>query len=47
MADKPQVGDRAPDFTLPRSGTDSYVLSEVVKNGKAVVAFYVGDFTAP
>ncbi len=47
MADFPRVGDRAPDFTLPRTPQEKYTLSEVLKRGKAVLVFYVLDFTSP
>jgi len=47
MAALPQVGDRAPDFTLPRARDDRITLSEVLKNRKAVLLFYVLDFTSP
>ncbi len=42
-----QVGDPAPDFTLPGvSGTErrDYTLSDL-RGQKVVVAFYPGDFT--
>jgi peroxiredoxin Q/BCP len=42
---KPQVGDAAPEFTLPGTGDRSYSLSEY--RGKPVVlVFYPGDNTA-
>jgi peroxiredoxin len=42
---KPQVGDAAPEFTLPGTGGRSYSLSEY--RGKPVVlVFYPGDNTA-
>jgi len=43
-----EVGDHAPDFTLPRSPQrDGVTLSEVLKDRKAVLLFYVLDFTSP
>ncbi len=40
----PQEGDFAPDFTLP-SAEGPIALSEVLKTRKAVLLFYVLDFT--
>ncbi len=39
-----QEGDFAPDFTLP-SVEGTITLSEVLKSRKAVLLFYVLDFT--
>jgi thioredoxin-dependent peroxiredoxin len=39
-----QVGDRAPDFTLPSSTGEPVTLSEVLKQGPAVLAWYLFDF---
>jgi len=39
-----QVGDRAPDFTLPRTLDDSVTLSEVLQNGPVLLHFYCFDF---
>lgn len=39
-----EVGDRAPDFTLPGTGGHDYTLSEY-RGRKVVLAFYPGDFT--
>lgn len=39
------VGDRAPDFTLPRSAQEKVTLSDVLKDRRAVLIFYVLDFT--
>ncbi len=47
MARYPEVGDRAPDFSLPISSRENVALSEVLQRGKAVVAFYVLDFSSP
>lgn len=44
MSDLPQEGDFAPDFTLP-SAEGPFTLSEVLKTRKAVLLFYVLDFT--
>lgn len=39
------VGDTAPDFTLPRAGSDERVrLGEVLGRGPAVLAFYRGQW---
>ena len=44
MMTVPQVGERAPDFVLP--GTEGEVrLSEALKEGAVVVAFYMEDDT--
>jgi thioredoxin-dependent peroxiredoxin len=45
--DKPMAlkkGDRAPDFTLP-STQGNITLSEELKKGKVVIAFYPKDNT--
>ncbi len=47
MAGYPEVGDRAPDFTLPRNRDETMTLSTVLQARKAVLIFYVLDFTAP
>ena len=39
------VGDKAPDFTLPSTLGD-VSLSETLKLGPAVIAFYVRDNTS-
>lgn len=39
-----QVGDLAPDFTLPRDGSDTVTLSDL-RPGKVVVYFYPKDDT--
>jgi thioredoxin-dependent peroxiredoxin len=39
-----QVGDRAPDFTLPSSTGEPVTLSEVLKQGPTVLAWYLFDF---
>src|SRR5262249_16730068 len=46
----PQVGDRAPDFTLPYAtrdsvGSDSLVLSSLVGKRNLVLAFYPADWS--
>jgi peroxiredoxin len=38
------VGDKAPDFSLPITLEDKMTLSEVLKNKKVVLAFYIFDF---
>jgi len=40
-----QVGDQAPDFTA-RSTAGAITLSELLKNGPVVLAFYYADFTS-
>ncbi len=42
-----EVGDHAPDFTLPRSKTEKLTLSDVFEAKAAVLIFYVLDFTSP
>ena len=39
-----EVGQIAPDFTLPYSRTESWTVSQQ-KGRKVVIAFYVLDFT--
>jgi peroxiredoxin len=41
-----QVGDRAPDFTLPRTFEESVTLSELLERGPVLLHFYVFDFGA-
>ncbi|MCY1039771.1 peroxiredoxin [Corallococcus sp. bb12-1] len=41
----PQVGDTAPDFTVKDTGGTSYTLSEMVKKGPVIVAFFPKAFT--
>ena len=41
-----KVGDRAPDFTLPKSKDAKVSLKDLTASGKVVIAFYPGDFTA-
>jgi len=41
----PEVGQLAPEFTLPFSRTESATLSDFRGKKKVVVAFYVLDFT--
>jgi hypothetical protein len=38
------VGDKAPDFTLPITLEDKMTLSDVLKDKKVVLAFYIFDF---
>ncbi len=40
-----EVGQLAPDFTLPFSRTESATLSDFRGNKKVMLAFYVLDFT--
>jgi peroxiredoxin Q/BCP len=39
-----RVGDRAPDFTLPASTGEKVTLSEELRKGPVVVAWYLFDF---
>jgi peroxiredoxin len=45
MTDTLVVGDKAPDFTLLEAPGASITLSEELKKGPAILAFYPGDFT--
>ena len=38
------VGDRAPDFTLPAGTGEKVTLSEELKKGPVVIAWYLFDF---
>jgi len=38
------VGDKAPDFSLPITLEDKMTLSDVLKEKKVVLAFYIFDF---
>ena len=38
------VGDKAPDFTLPLTLEDKLTLSDVLKEKTVVLAFYIFDF---
>lgn len=40
-----EVGQLAPDFTLPYTRTESVTLSDYRGKKKVVLAFYVLDFT--
>ncbi len=40
----PQVGERAPDFTLRRTFDESVTLSHLLADGPVVLHFYVFDF---
>ncbi len=39
------VGDKAPDFTLPSTIGDEVTLSEMLKEKPVVLTFYLFDFT--
>ena len=41
----PQVGDVAPDFTVQDTSGKSYALSEMVKQGPVILAFFPKAFT--
>lgn len=45
VAATPKVGDTAPDFTAVDTDGKSYTLSEMVKAGNVVVAFFPKAFT--
>lgn len=45
MAGAPRVGERAPDFTLPRADGTPFRLSEAVRRGVVVLYFYPKDET--
>ena len=47
MSRGPQVGDPAPDFTLPgvRDGERADYQLSALRGQKVVLAFYPGDFT--
>ncbi len=45
MAGSPEVGDRAPDFTLPQTRYEKVNLGETLRNGKVVLVFYFLDFS--
>ena len=38
------VGDKAPDFSLPITLQDKMTLSDVLKEKKVVLVFYIFDF---
>jgi peroxiredoxin len=38
------VGDKAPDFSLPITLEDKITLSNMLKDKKVVLAFYIFDF---
>jgi peroxiredoxin len=38
------VGDRAPDFTLPAGSGEKVSLSEELRKGPVVLAWYLFDF---
>jgi peroxiredoxin len=41
----PQVGEAAPDFTVTDTDGKKYTLSEMVKQGPVIVAFFPKAFT--
>ncbi len=41
----PQAGDVAPDFTATDTAGKTYTLSELVKQGPVIVAFFPKAFT--
>ena len=45
MGSAPRMGERAPDFTLPRSDGTPFRLSEAVRRGVVVLYFYPKDET--
>jgi peroxiredoxin Q/BCP len=45
MGSAPRVGERAPDFTLPRADGTPFRLSEAVRRGVVVLYFYPKDET--
>lgn len=40
-----QVGDKAPDFSLPSTGPNNVRLSDFIGKKSVVVFFYMGAFT--
>jgi hypothetical protein len=38
------VGDKAPDFSLPITLKEKVTLSDILKDKKVVLAFYIFDF---
>jgi len=38
------VGDKTPDFSLPITLKDKMTLSDMLKDKKVVLAFYIFDF---
>lgn len=45
MGNAPRVGERAPDFTLPRADGTPFRLSDAVRRGVVVLYFYPKDET--
>lgn len=41
-----KVGDKAPDFILPKSRDQKVSLKDLVASGTTVLAFYPGDFSS-
>jgi len=46
LAASPKAGDIAPDFTVSDTEGKSYTLSEMVKAGPVVLAFFPKAFTS-
>ena len=44
MANQVNVGDKALDFSLPRTLRDKTTLSDLLQSKKVVLAFYLFDF---
>jgi peroxiredoxin len=44
MANEINVGDKAPNFSLPSTLTDKVALSDLLQEKKVVLAFYIFDF---
>lgn len=47
QARPPQVGQKAPDFSLVSAQVGTFTLGEAAKKGPVVVAFFPGAFTTP
>jgi peroxiredoxin Q/BCP len=45
MARKPEIGDKAPDFTLPDEDGQPRRLYDALERGPVMLVFYPGDFT--
>ncbi|MBX8639815.1 MAG: peroxiredoxin [Thermoplasmata archaeon] len=41
-----EVGEKAPDFALPKSRDQKVLLKDLTKSGKVVIVFYPGDFSS-
>lgn len=46
MGASPKVGDVAPDFTVEDTGGRKHTLSEMVKSGPVILAFFPKAFTS-